>query len=73
MLTRLHPLVFAALALLLGVVGWLAATTAGHLWTDHAALHQIWDLELRRAQAAQGAQGAPPSLPPAPAAPDGGS
>ena len=36
-----------------GALGFLLMWGGWHLIEDHARLHQIWDLELRRAQALQ--------------------
>jgi len=45
------------LAILLGVAAFLLTWGAWHLIEDHSKLHQIWDLELRRAAAVQAAPG----------------
>ena len=40
-------------AFLAGVLGWLLMTGVGHVVADHTKLHQMWDLEIQRAQQAQ--------------------
>lgn len=48
------------LGLFVGVAGWMSMNTAWHLWEDHTRLHQLYELELRRAQAQQAAPVASP-------------
>ncbi len=46
-----------------GTAAWVLLTLVAHVWEDHSRLHQIWDLEVRRAQAVQQALPAAPSAP----------
>lgn len=55
------------LAALTGFGGWLVAAAIAHVWADHTRLHQIWELEVQRAQQAQAQQQQGPPPPPAPA------
>lgn len=53
MMAKLRLPLLALAALLLGALGWLVTGAVAHLYLDHQRLDQVWELELRRAQAAQ--------------------